>query len=50
MDSSSKVSPQEIYHVLDQQKKLQEMREKLVGVLEQVNQTINSITVKFDFN
>lgn len=42
-----KTTPQEIYQVLEQQKKLTEMREKLVGVLNKVNQTINSIAVIF---
>jgi len=39
-------TPQEIYEVLEQQKKLQEMRAKLVTVLDKVNQSINAITVE----
>lgn len=46
MTESSKATPQEIYAVLEQQKKLQVMRAKLVGVLDKVNHTINSITVR----
>lgn len=42
---SSKATPQDIYQVLEQQKKLEQMRLKLAGILEKVNQTINSITV-----
>lgn len=42
---SNKATPQEIYEVLEQQKKLQDIRARLVGVLEKVNQTMNSITV-----
>lgn len=42
---SIKATPQDIYEVLEQQKKLQEMRSRIAGVLEKVNQTINSITV-----
>ena len=41
----SKVSPQEIYEVLEEQKKLQEVKSKLLGMLNKVNQTINSLTV-----
>lgn len=46
MDNVS-ATPQEIYEILEQQKKLQEMRAKLVSVLDKVNQSINSITVNF---
>ena len=46
MDNNN-ASPQEIYEILEQQKRLQEMRKKLVSVLDKVNQTINSITVNF---
>jgi hypothetical protein len=42
---SVKATPQEIFQVLEQQKKLQDMRLKLLGVLDKVNQTMNSITV-----
>ncbi|CAG9804418.1 unnamed protein product [Chironomus riparius] len=42
----SKVSPQEIYEVLEEQKKLQEVKTKLLGILNKVNQTINSLTVE----
>lgn len=42
-----KATPQEIYEVLEQQKKLQDVRAKLVNVLDKVNQTINSFTVSF---
>lgn len=53
---SFKATPQDIYEVLEQQKKLQEMRSMIAGVLEKVNQTINAITVcclqllRFDFH
>lgn len=43
-----KASPQEIYEVLEQQKKLQDIKSKLLGVLERVNQTINLVTVIFN--
>lgn len=43
---SNKVTPQEVLEVLEQQKKLQDIRARLVGVLEKVNHTINSITVR----
>lgn len=43
----SKKSTQEVYELLSQQKKLQEMRKKLFKVLDTVNQAINSITVSF---
>lgn len=42
---ASKATPQEIYQVLEQQKKLQEMRVMLTGILDKVNHSINSITV-----
>lgn len=45
----SKVSPQEIYEVLEEQKKLQEVKSKLAAMLEKVNQTINSLTVIIKF-
>lgn len=45
-----KATPQEIYDVLEQQKKLKELRAKLVGVLDKVNQSINSITVNFVYH
>jgi len=44
--SSIKATPIEIYEVLEQQKKLQELKTRLGGVLDKVNQTINSITVR----
>jgi hypothetical protein len=47
----SKISPQEIYEVLEEQKKLLEVRSKLVGILEKVNHTINSLAViKHEFS
>lgn len=44
---NNNVSPQDIRHVIEQQKKLQDLRARLVGVLDNVNQTINLITVSF---
>lgn len=44
---NNNVSPQEIRQVIEQQKKLQDLRARLVGVLDNVNQTINLITVSF---
>lgn len=44
---TNKATPQEIFEMLEQQKKLQDIRAKLVHVLDKVNQTINSITVSF---
>lgn len=41
----SKVAPQEVQAIVEQQKRLQELRERLVGVVNKLNQTINSITV-----
>jgi len=41
----SKTSPQEIYEVLEEQKRLLEVRSKLEGMLDKVNQTINSLAV-----
>jgi predicted component of type VI protein secretion system len=41
----NRATPQEVAEIIEQQKKLQEMRKKLVGVLEKVNETINAITV-----
>ncbi|CRK98996.1 CLUMA_CG012385, isoform A [Clunio marinus] len=43
---SNKVTPQEIYLVLQQQKKLLELKEKVAGLLGKVNQNINLITVE----
>lgn len=45
MSASSEATPQEIYQVLEQQRKLQEVRARLAGILDKVNQSINSITV-----
>lgn len=46
---SVKTTPQEIYEVLEQQKKLLDVRTRLAGILDKVNQTINSITVRSSF-
>lgn len=40
------MSGQEIYEILQQQKKNQTLRALIVDVLDKINQTINSITVK----
>lgn len=40
-----KALPHEIYEILDQKKKLIEMKSQIDNILTQVNQTLNSLTV-----
>ncbi|CAO1380856.1 unnamed protein product [Diamesa hyperborea] len=40
------MSANRVCEALDQQEKLKEMKEKLKGVMEKINQSINSITVE----
>ena len=39
------MSANRVCEVLDQQEKLKEMKEKLKGVMDKINQSINAITV-----
>lgn len=43
----NKASMNDIFEVLEQQKKLEEIKELLINSLEKVNQTVNAITVSF---
>lgn len=40
------MSANRVCEVLDQQEKLKEMKEKLKGVMDKINKSINSITVR----
>lgn len=46
-ESSGKASMNEIYDVLEQQKKLEEIKALIFDSLEKINQTVNAITVSF---
>lgn len=46
-ESKAKASANDIFEVLEQQKKLEDIKALLVYSLEKVNQTVNAITVSY---
>lgn len=46
MEKSNKTSPHEIYEVLDQQKKLGELKMNIFAVLSKVNAVIDGLAVR----
>lgn len=45
MTEERRATPKEIYEVLEQQKKLQAVKDKLTEVMNKIKETVNSITV-----